>query len=164
MIQPGFVPVKNELFDWIVAQAGSLTKREMAVLLVIIRRTIGFNQTAAELSCRFIEKATGINHSNISKALTSLQRKHPEIIHINKRSAARYVRFDQSEAIRQHEEVLSNRPHLEDDQPITVVKTTTEPGSNQPQKRGQIDNKYRQTTNKLTDTNKGEELPWEVVD
>ena len=71
----GFVALPNDYFDWLLLQSTVLTKRELAVLLAVIRNTIGYNRFTSRMSCRFIQKSTGIKASHIPETLTNLESK-----------------------------------------------------------------------------------------
>ena len=71
----GFVALPNDYFDWLLLQSTVLTKRELAVLLAVIRNTIGYNRFTSRMSCRFIQKSTGIKASHVQETLTTLESK-----------------------------------------------------------------------------------------
>lgn len=66
--------IANELYDVILKIP--LTLRELKVLLTVIRFSYGFNRKHAELSLRFISKATHIRFHHISNSIKSLQEKN----------------------------------------------------------------------------------------
>ena len=71
----GFVALPNDYFDWLLLQSTVLTKRELAVLLAVIRNTIGYRRLTSRMSCRFIQKSTGIKASHVQETLTNLENK-----------------------------------------------------------------------------------------
>jgi phage replication O-like protein O len=66
----GHIRIANELYEKILVS--NFTKRELKIILAIIRFTYGFNRKEWELSVRFISKATGIEFQHISNSITSL--------------------------------------------------------------------------------------------
>ena len=71
----GFVALPNYYYDWLLLQSTVLTKRELAVLLAVIRNTIGYRRLTSHMSCRFIQKSTCIKASHVQETLTTLESK-----------------------------------------------------------------------------------------
>lgn len=75
MMNEHYTKFPNLLFDWLLAKSSSLSKRELVVMLAVIRNTIGWHREKAELSCRYIANATGIAPSHISMTVKELASK-----------------------------------------------------------------------------------------
>lgn len=79
MEEQGYCRINNSLFDWLLTQGSTLTKREYAVLWCVIRYTVGFRRSTALLSARYICSAIGHDPRSYSgvihAALRSLQEK-----------------------------------------------------------------------------------------
>lgn len=71
-IENGFTKIANDLFNEILKR--DFSKRQLKVILAIIRFTYGFNRKEAELSVRFLEDKTGIKFNKISSILKQLQK------------------------------------------------------------------------------------------
>jgi len=65
----------NDLLDWLLAKSSELSKREIVILLAIVRNTIGWNKQKSQMSCRFITKQTGIAAGHVSDTLKQLEQK-----------------------------------------------------------------------------------------
>lgn len=115
----------NELLDWLLAKSPELTKREIVVLLAIIRNTIGWHREECRLSCRFLEKATGLDHSNANKTIKSLEDKG--LIKVDRDVGISIVSLDVQGVVKTTTG--------------GVVDLTTGVWSNQPRGCGQIDHK-----------------------
>lgn len=72
---PNFTRFSHPLMDWLLLRSTELTKRELVVFLAVVRNTLGRNQKIAEMSCRYIQNATGISPSNVLNAVRGLQEK-----------------------------------------------------------------------------------------
>lgn len=72
--EKGYVPIANELLDAICW--ADLSKRELKVLLCIIRFTYGYNKKQSLLSLQTIQEYTGIFKPHISSTIAELQRKN----------------------------------------------------------------------------------------
>jgi phage replication O-like protein O len=72
MSEAGYTKLSNLLFDGLLAKSASFSKREMVVLLAVIRFTIGWNREEAKLSCRFIAEATGLKAGHVSETVNAL--------------------------------------------------------------------------------------------
>ena len=69
-IENGFTKIANELFDVILIS--NLSLRELKILFCVIRFTYGFNRKEANLSARFIGKATGIKANHVFTSVRDL--------------------------------------------------------------------------------------------
>lgn len=70
---PNHTQAPNDLFDELLP---SLSSSELKVLMVIIRRTLGYHRRHTRLSLRNMQSLTGIKHRNtITKAAASLEKK-----------------------------------------------------------------------------------------
>ena len=158
MIKPGFVPVRNELFDWLIKEGHELTKREMIVYLAIMRNTLGYSRSSWRMSVRYIGQATGIDYRNVHTVLKGLKKKGWITINNDKRTNIITIFFpnlDESIA----KSLLSDRQQIDGSPQETVVKSTTELLPNRQQDRCQIDDKYKQkNTNRTTNKEETEEL------
>lgn len=88
----GTTPIANSLIE-AIAQA-DLSKRELKILLVVIRRTYGFNRKTAPMSASFVASATGLDRAHIARTIAGMvqrniltcERTHgPNVIGLNKR-------------------------------------------------------------------------------
>lgn len=69
---PNHTQTPNELFDhWLP----KLREAELKVILVFIRKTLGWHKKRDRISLSQLEKLTGLKRSNITKAIMSLQAK-----------------------------------------------------------------------------------------
>jgi len=68
--EKGFTKIANELFDKIIQ--ADFNKRELKVILLIIRYTYGFSRKQAPLSVRFISQATGVPFTHITPVIKKL--------------------------------------------------------------------------------------------
>lgn len=66
----GFTSIANELLGEILKS--DFTLRELKIILTVIRFTYGFNRKQAELSVRFISKATGIKFHHLANSINTL--------------------------------------------------------------------------------------------
>lgn len=72
IVAPTFTQTPNDLFDhWLPR----LNETELKVLLVIMRKTFGWNRQRDFISTSQLEKLTGQSHPSILKAVKSLQSK-----------------------------------------------------------------------------------------
>jgi phage replication O-like protein O len=62
----------NRLLDWLIAKSPQLTKRELVVMLAVVRNTIGWHIERRTMSCRYLSAATGIAPGHISVTLKQL--------------------------------------------------------------------------------------------
>ena len=69
-IKSGFTKIDNDLFEAILRYP--FTKRELNIVLAVIRKTTGFNKRMDDLSLSQLGKMTGINESNISRTIRDL--------------------------------------------------------------------------------------------
>lgn len=152
MSDSGYTRFPNELFDLLLAKSSELSKREIVILLAIIRNTNGWNREKSQLSCRFIANATGIDHANVSKAIKNLEREG--IILVDRSGLTAVISISQ---------VWSNQPQVKSEcgqiDNSSVVELTTEVLLNQPQKCGQIDNKQIHTKDILNTKTNTEAVP-----
>lgn len=75
MTDSGYTKFPNLLMDWLLARSADFTKRELVLLLVVIRNTIGWNRQKAQLSCRFVANATGMKPGHVSETISELEKK-----------------------------------------------------------------------------------------
>ena len=66
----GYTKIANELFDKIIQ--ADFNKRELKIILSIIRFTYGFSRKQTPLSIRFISQATGLTFTNVSPVIKKL--------------------------------------------------------------------------------------------
>ena len=71
-VKNGFTKIDNDLFEAILRYP--FTKRELNIVLAVIRKTTGFNKRMDDLSLSQIGKMTGINESNISRTIRDLSK------------------------------------------------------------------------------------------
>lgn len=72
--EDGYTRIANELMD-AFARLPSLGSEAFQVLMLILRRTYGFNRKEAELSLNYIAKGTGLKNQAVSRALERLSTK-----------------------------------------------------------------------------------------
>lgn len=96
----GYILFKNHQYDWLMKMTGILSKREMAVLLAIIRFTFGFRRKEARLSGTYIAEATGIRSTHVPATLKKLSDKG--IIAVKRRAQknTNTIRFDWTEVMK----------------------------------------------------------------
>lgn len=75
MTDSGYTKFPNLLMDWLLARSADFTKRELVLLLVVVRNTIGWNRQKAQLSCRFVANATGMKPGHVSETIAELEKK-----------------------------------------------------------------------------------------
>jgi len=75
MTDSGYTRFPNLLMDWLLARSADFTKRELVLLLVVVRNTIGWNRQKAQLSCRFVANATGMKPGHVSETISELEKK-----------------------------------------------------------------------------------------
>lgn len=75
MTDSGYTKFPNLLFDWLLARSADFTKRELVLLLVVVRNTLGWNRQKAPLSCRFVANATGMKPGHVSETIAELEKK-----------------------------------------------------------------------------------------
>lgn len=75
MTDSGYTKFPNLLLDWLLVRSADFTKRELVLLLVVVRNTIGWNRTKAQLSCRFVANATGMKPGHVSETIAELEKK-----------------------------------------------------------------------------------------
>jgi phage replication O-like protein O len=82
----GYTKVPNCLLDFLISAPG-LGKRDLVLMLAIVRNTIGWNRPASSMSCRFLAEQTGMRHSHVSETLRSLEGRFWVVIDRSKRTA-----------------------------------------------------------------------------
>lgn len=87
MDSTGYTKLPNELFDWLLAKSSVLSKRELVVMLVVIRNTTGWNREKSTISCRFIEQATGIANGHVCQTIKALEERGFLAVDRSKRTA-----------------------------------------------------------------------------
>jgi len=70
-VEDGFVRIASELYDAILL--ADFSKRELLVLMAIIRKTYGFNKKTDDLTNTMLAAMTGLDRANVSRAIDSLQ-------------------------------------------------------------------------------------------
>ena len=70
----GYVRIANELFDAILRFGFS--KRELSIVLAVIRKTYGYQKKSDELSASQIEQMTGIPRNHVAECLVTLNAKN----------------------------------------------------------------------------------------
>ena len=83
----GYTKLPNSLFDWLLAKSPELSKREIVILLAIIRNTIGWNKESSRMSCRFIENQTGLKPGHVSETIRALEEKGLILVDRSKQTA-----------------------------------------------------------------------------
>lgn len=92
--EDGFTAIANELLDAIL-QFG-FSKRQMAVVLGLIRKTYGFNKTEDDITITQLANVSGLSRQNVSKTISELvdlgavskrDGKHGYLLKINKNYA-----------------------------------------------------------------------------
>lgn len=96
----GYIAFTNSQYDWLTRQAGSLSKREMAVLLAIIRFTFGFRRKEARLSGTYIAEATGIRSTHVPATLKKLSDKGIIVVKHRAQKNTNTIRFDWVEVMK----------------------------------------------------------------
>ena len=119
--EKGYVPIANELLDAICR--ADLSKQELKVLLCIIRFTYGYNKKQGLISLSTIQDYTGIDRSNISKTIAKLKVKNIIVT-----DGISYTQPRTFEIQKDYEKWSMGVVET-----TTVVKTTTEVLSKQPQ-------------------------------
>lgn len=66
----GYTRIANEILEDLLA--GDFSKRELLVLLSIIRKTYGFNKVSDEISSSQIAKMTGLAREHVARTISSL--------------------------------------------------------------------------------------------
>ena len=97
----GYIVYTNRQHDWLIKMTGILSKREIVVLLAIIRFTHGFRRKEARLSGTYIAEATGIRATHVPATLKKLSDKG--IITVKRRAQknTNTIRFDWAEVMKQ---------------------------------------------------------------
>lgn len=126
----GVLIIPNEQFDWMIRKSGILSKREIAVLLAVIRFTFGFHRKEARLSGSYLEKATGILARHIPGTLKKLSEK--KLITVIKRADknTNIIRFDWTEVMKE------DTPNSGEVIPPKWEEDTSQNGSKVPPKLG----------------------------
>lgn len=88
-LENGYTRIADELLE-ALARA-SLSAREMAIVLAVVRKTYGFQKKSDRISASQISEATGIATKKIGKLLRSLEEK--KILRINNRGQGRIARI-----------------------------------------------------------------------
>jgi phage replication O-like protein O len=70
-LENGYTRIANEILD-AFARTPSLGSEAFQVLMLVLRRTYGFQKKEAEMSISFIERGTGMKHSNVIRATKRL--------------------------------------------------------------------------------------------
>jgi phage replication O-like protein O len=109
-VENGYTRIANELLDAIVRYP--FTRREYAILMLIIRMTYGYNKKEDAISFWQIAEITGINRSDVSKSIADLVAKNVIIKTEN-------GRFSHGQSI----PFLAVNKHYK--QWVTVIKTPT---------------------------------------
>jgi phage replication O-like protein O len=161
--QAGFTAFPNSLFDWILLESSNLTKRELVVMLAVIRNTVGYNRESSSLSLRYIQRATGINYTHVSSTVTSLVKKG----YVTKDSTKRtnIIALCEPKAQQLPNQSLSTPQQLPNQSPLkgnsyqnsnsTVTESVTQQLPNRSLNSYRNSNQYKQTTeNKNNNTNK----------
>ena len=87
----GFTRIADSLLDALAL--ADLSKRELKILLVVLRRTYGFQKKHAPLSASFIAQATGIQRQHIASTISAMVQRgilhrehtqHANLLGINK--------------------------------------------------------------------------------
>lgn len=93
-IKTGYLVFRNDQFDWLIKISGQLSKREMSVLMAIVRFTFGFNRKEARLSGTYLSAACGIRATHIPETLKKLSKRG--LIEIKNRGEknTNTIRFD----------------------------------------------------------------------
>jgi phage replication O-like protein O len=73
-VENGYTRIANELLDAIVRYP--FTRREYAIIMLIIRMTYGYNKKEDAISFWQIAEITGINRSDVSKSIADLVAKN----------------------------------------------------------------------------------------
>ncbi len=68
----GFSKINNEFLDWMTAQVW-LSGLDSRILILIVRKTIGWNKNSDKISFRQIKKHTGASFQGIEDSLKRLQ-------------------------------------------------------------------------------------------
>lgn len=111
MNSEGYLSFTNSQFGWMMRQAGLLTKREMAVLMGVIRYTHGYRRTDAMLSGTYLSAATGIKSQHVPAAVKKLSDKG--IIQIlPKQRNTNVLRFDWSLVLDSSQNGNKNTPEM----------------------------------------------------
>jgi hypothetical protein len=87
-----FTPIPNSILDFILELSKSnkyrLTQNELNVFIFCIRQIIGYDKERAlmkrKMSCRYVEKGTGISLRHIMRIFKSLQKKGLIILEVGK--------------------------------------------------------------------------------
>ena len=82
-----FTRIPNILYDWLLYETPNLSKREIIVLMAIIRNTFGWNTTKAPMSCRYIDKQTRMGIGHISETIHLLESKGMILVDRSSRTA-----------------------------------------------------------------------------
>lgn len=149
MINPqkenGYTAISNEIMDFLATYR--LPGEQMQCLLFVLRKTYGFNKKTDKISLSQFVKATGINRSNVARAIKGLIDKN--IIHVKKggvkkdtikvseyRFNKRYDTWKSSikkdtGSIKKDTKVVSKKIHTKD----TITKETIVPQTPPPEKQ-----------------------------
>jgi phage replication O-like protein O len=71
-LEDGYTRIANELLDEILRYP--LTKRQLSVLLAVIRKTYGYNKKADDISSRQLARMTGIDQADCARTVRELTR------------------------------------------------------------------------------------------
>jgi len=90
-MENGFTRIADSLLDALAL--ADLSKRELKIMLVVLRRTYGFGKKHAPLSASFIAQATGIQRQHIASTISAMVQRgilhrehtqHANLLGINK--------------------------------------------------------------------------------
>jgi phage replication O-like protein O len=108
----GYTKLPNSLFDWLLAKSPELSKREIVIMLAVIRNTIGWNRERSQMSCRYIENQTGMAPGHVSSTLKQLEEKGLLIIDRSKQTAVISINPNAvTKLVTSQTEVLPDRSH-----------------------------------------------------
>lgn len=139
----GYLSFTNEQFDWLMKQAGKLSKREMAILMGIIRFTFGFRRKEARLSGTYLQKATGIRSTHVPETLRKLSEKGIISVLPRAEKNTNTIRFDWTKVMVQDtpKTGVENLPNWEVKTSRNSSKLTPEMGDKTIKKTIKKDNK-----------------------
>lgn len=124
-IEDGYTKIANELLDAILRS--NFSKRHMHIVLLVIRKTYGYNKKSDEISLSQIMAATGMDRANAStsiselismKVLSKQQGRYAQAIELNKK-------YNEWGGLSKQQPVVKTTTEGLSKQQITVVKTTT---------------------------------------
>lgn len=98
-LENGFTRIANELLEAITG--ANLSAREFRVVLVVVRKSYGFNSKMAAISLSDFAEVTGVHRSNIPCTIRSLERKKVLLVERNGRAISYGVQKDYSQWVGQ---------------------------------------------------------------